>query len=785
MLKSKYFLRIFIFSSIISIIPIILLSIFFYNKTSAAIQSKVNENNMQMLMQTHLRIENMLKVIDHNCIQLINSSTLKNLVDKNWDPKYYKEIDNLINEMSHLQASEVNIADVIVLNYAKNWAINTPGYYYLDESTAFEAYRKFLNTSENYMWTIKEENYESVLFGENETSMTTQVRKKYFINLIRKIRTAYRTTNGLLVAKIPLNEIINNLKSKVNTTHNFIILDQNNYVIWHNDERYVGEDFSLSDYVRKIDALGTKEGNFNIKVQDKSFDIIFIKSSYSGWLYFFITPFNYIVRESKIMGLFTAAVCFAVIVLLSIVSFIGSRRIYFPVKRLYELITEKPRNLKEVKEDTDEFKCINNRIRELMSSKKDLTYKLKLQFEQLKEYFLLKLVLGEMKIEEILGKVEYFDYCQNWTWMCVVTVDIDTLEGTSYTEKDKEIVLFTINNIVNEIMPGNKCLSPLVVNSLQVTIIGTEQDSKITFMNYVYSLAEALQKSIGNYLGVKVSIGISRPFGKFESVNTAYQESIEALKHKILLGQEMIIFYDDIRNNSKQVPEYPVQIESDLINALQAGDIQKANHYLKQFINEIFESNLNYLDYQVRIGKLLSELAFIIVKEGESIQAIYNKQTFLYGRLVESKTREELETWLRHEIIEPIARLIKEKRSAHGKKISDEITKIIHNEFDTDLTLDMCAKRLYYSPQYVSRVFYNETGMSFSEYLKQYRIEIAKKWLEQGNMKISDIAERLRYANSQNFIRCFKKHVGLTPGEYREKCKKALIGNTNKVVYTA
>ena len=101
------------------------------------------------------------------------------------------------------------------------------------------------------------------------------------------------------------------------------------------------------------------------------------------------------------MGLFTMVVCFAVIVLLSIVSFVGSGRIYFPVKRLYELITEKPRNLKEVKEDTDEFKCINKRIRELMSSKKDLTYKLKLQFEQLKEYFLLKLILGEMKMEEI------------------------------------------------------------------------------------------------------------------------------------------------------------------------------------------------------------------------------------------------------------------------------------------------------------------------------------------------------------------------------------------------
>ncbi|HZK26392.1 MAG TPA: AraC family transcriptional regulator [Thermoclostridium sp.] len=39
-------------------------------------------------------------------------------------------------------------------------------------------------------------------------------------------------------------------------------------------------------------------------------------------------------------------------------------------------------------------------------------------------------------------------------------------------------------------------------------------------------------------------------------------------------------------------------------------------------------------------------------------------------------------------------------------------------------------------------------------------------------MKISDIALKLRYNNSENFIRFFKKYTGTTPGRYRKKSKE-------------
>ncbi|MNP75607.1 Transcriptional activator NphR [compost metagenome] len=58
--------------------------------------------------------------------------------------------------------------------------------------------------------------------------------------------------------------------------------------------------------------------------------------------------------------------------------------------------------------------------------------------------------------------------------------------------------------------------------------------------------------------------------------------------------------------------------------------------------------------------------------------------------------------------------------------------------------------------------------MTFSDYLMGFRLEVARKWLVDTDMPIKDIAERLGYQNSQNFIRSFRKKEHVTPGAYRK-----------------
>ncbi|MFR3345033.1 MAG: helix-turn-helix domain-containing protein [Anaerobutyricum sp.] len=74
---------------------------------------------------------------------------------------------------------------------------------------------------------------------------------------------------------------------------------------------------------------------------------------------------------------------------------------------------------------------------------------------------------------------------------------------------------------------------------------------------------------------------------------------------------------------------------------------------------------------------------------------------------------------------------------------------------------------------YCSRLFSQETGMTFSKYLIQYRLKKAKTLLENKDMKISFIAFEVGYNDVSHFIQSFKKSYGLTPEEYRARKKSS------------
>ena len=84
------------------------------------------------------------------------------------------------------------------------------------------------------------------------------------------------------------------------------------------------------------------------------------------------------------------------------------------------------------------------------------------------------------------------------------------------------------------------------------------------------------------------------------------------------------------------------------------------------------------------------------------------------------------------------------------------------------LQLPDVAEKVYVSHWHLSKLL-NSTGKSFSELLNEIRIENAKKLMEDSSLHISDIAERVGFADTAHFSRVFKKCTGISAGEYRNK----------------
>lgn len=85
------------------------------------------------------------------------------------------------------------------------------------------------------------------------------------------------------------------------------------------------------------------------------------------------------------------------------------------------------------------------------------------------------------------------------------------------------------------------------------------------------------------------------------------------------------------------------------------------------------------------------------------------------------------------------------------------------------LKLEDAAKAVCLSPKYLSRIFKQMTGKTFSEFRLEIKIKKSKELLNKSGYNINQIAEKLGYENSESFIRQFKKLTGNTPTGYRKR----------------
>lgn len=94
---------------------------------------------------------------------------------------------------------------------------------------------------------------------------------------------------------------------------------------------------------------------------------------------------------------------------------------------------------------------------------------------------------------------------------------------------------------------------------------------------------------------------------------------------------------------------------------------------------------------------------------------------------------------------------------------------IEENFTNPDLSLNLLAEQCRTTTSYLSRLFKESFGINFVDYLNQYRIEKAKELLLTTDKPVKEISMTTGFNSQQNFIRVFKKHTGMTPGQFKSQ----------------
>ena len=107
--------------------------------------------------------------------------------------------------------------------------------------------------------------------------------------------------------------------------------------------------------------------------------------------------------------------------------------------------------------------------------------------------------------------------------------------------------------------------------------------------------------------------------------------------------------------------------------------------------------------------------------------------------------------------------------SSSEKSVAQSIREYVDQNYASDISRNSLSEIFYLDPDYASKLFKKETGISFGNYIIQKRMDVAKHLLHTTRLPINTIADNVGYGNYSYFIRLFKKMTGFTPIEFRNE----------------
>jgi len=391
-----------------------------------------------------------------------------------------------------------------------------------------------------------------------------------------------------------------------------------------------------------------------------------------------------------------------------------------------------------------------------------------------------KLFAGELtdreKLAEAMGLLQ-IPLCSSRDIILVVGRTDRWPQG--YVLKEKLLLQYAIHNIVKEYLDSACRMADFFEDGYIVWIFqdkGSQLGEGKTLSElhwYISEIMDKIQEAIRQYLRLSVSLVLSKPHVRWQSIAHTFKEMCGWLQRGIGLDKE-IIFVEQLDSKPGEGGHDPTLVDikrsmNQLSHLLESGNLPDFMQELTRFFRVMQE--LVYLEYAFQLeiychlsGMFLSYInrrqMLALIEQDVDIACLAN-----YGQFAHWP---ELEAYFLR-LANQLLSAMQGENTSQKKEIVDEIDAYIVKSFTSDyISLTHLAKTFQLSTSYLSRLYHAEKGIPITERIKELRMASAKELLLVEGKKIQDVALELGFFNVPYFSKFFKKNTGVTPQEYKQ-----------------
>lgn len=425
----------------------------------------------------------------------------------------------------------------------------------------------------------------------------------------------------------------------------------------------------------------------------------------------------------------------------------------------------KPISKKTVIETIDEAIDKVDRMREKHSDQLKMQEKLQTVIPMVENTFVTSMLLAYDEKD-----VEYYrkllDITEDYAYAVVVqfgtALENDRLE-CSVTGHLKAQESYGAMRAAMKSFNSKVVIGPIL--SDRIALIVPHPDATFAYEQRIDSIERMrnLLSRLQDQFSLKFRAGIGR-ICRFQDIRMSYQEAMAAIQN----SKSRIAHTDDLVQRGHYEDDYPIELERDLFAAFGNGDLEGVRVKAEEFLEWIFKKDPDDLN-----SMRLKVLELVLKAESEAFSAgavnyAYNFRKDYLGQVNALASADQVRVWfISH--MSSVTNEIKDRMEEQSESTVTKAQKYIQENFPRDISLDDVSREVNVSPYYFSKLFKEEVGENFIDYLTNLRIGRAKEMLRDKNLTIREAGARAGYPDQNYFSRIFKKQTGMTPRQFREE----------------
>lgn len=377
------------------------------------------------------------------------------------------------------------------------------------------------------------------------------------------------------------------------------------------------------------------------------------------------------------------------------------------------------------------------------------------------------LVTGDCSMEELLSVADKLDLKIMAPWYSIVLLKIQSMKH-DYEEYSGSIVV--VDERIAKLAEPEHVL--VFDRALEGRAFLFKADSEEELLAYQKEYLGDVKEVLSGYANLRYFGGIGTPVNRLREIPASFEDASHAFAHRYLVAESCIL------DSSLLMQEGAAEQEDFRISAVNPEQIDRAK--MQEFLRT---GDLDEVIYFVDefFGKLDGgAMKSRIFRQYITMDAYFSIADFLKGLGLQ---KDEIEapdqdgSILQDEksAMDYIVRIMNKALVLREKKASsryeDVVSEVIHyiedNYAQEELSLNLLASHVNFSPNHLSMIFSQQTGQTLIRYLTDYRMNRAKELLRCSSKKSSVISMEVGYKDPHYFSYLFKKTQGMTPTQYR------------------